>query len=176
MLQRVIVDSMVSSIHYPWNRWGRFISSSRVPSFWDKLKGVVVLQNFVKLFKPRDLRKKPHGITFFSSWPCLNGVTNESSLKRSPRSRHYNFRRWLYYISVNLLLTDSFSIAVVPREAVVRYSICDTDRLFTMTVFTLETDYSSETDKPSWKSVKIDRWTMDKVRRIVHQNLKPFHF
>ena len=58
---------------------------------------------------------------------------------------------------ISYLKTDSFSIVVVPREAVVRYSICDTDLLFTMTVFTLETDYSSETDKPSSKSVKIDR-------------------
>ena len=88
------------------------------------------------------------------------------------------FSKGLYHLLLLIwyLKTDSFSIVVVPREAVVRYSICDTDRLFTMTVFTLETDCSSETDKPSWKSVKIDRWTMDKVRRIVHQNLKPFHF
>ena len=42
---------------------------------------------------------------------------------------------------ISYLKTDSFSIVVVPREAVVRYSICDTDRLFTMAVFTLETDY-----------------------------------
>ena len=74
VLQRVVVDSMVSSIHYPWNRWGTFISSSRVPSFWDKLKGVIVVQNFVKLFKLRDSSKELHGTTFFSSWRCLNGV------------------------------------------------------------------------------------------------------
>ena len=39
-----------------------------------------------------------------------------------------------------------------------------------MAVFTLETD------TPSSKSVKIDGKRMDKVRRIVHPKLRPFHF
>ena len=40
-----------------------------------------------------------------------------------------------------------------------------------MAVFTLETDHD-----PSSKSVKIDGKRMDKVRRIVHPKLRPFHF
>ena len=39
-----------------------------------------------------------------------------------------------------------------------------------MAVFTLETDNSSS------KSVKIDGKKMEKVRRIVHPKLRPFHF
>ena len=45
-----------------------------------------------------------------------------------------------------------------------------------MAVFTLETENPSEMDKPSSKSVKIDGKQMDKVRRIVHPKLTPFHF
>ena len=47
---------------------------------------------------------------------------------------------------------------------------------WTTAFFTLEMDYSSETDNPSSKSVKIDGKQMDKVRRIVHAKLRPFHF
>ena len=39
-----------------------------------------------------------------------------------------------------------------------------------MAVFTLETDNSSS------KCVKIDGKKMEKVRRIVHPKLRPFHF
>ena len=45
-----------------------------------------------------------------------------------------------------------------------------------MAVFTPETDYPSQTDNPSIKSVKIDEKQMDKVRQIVHPKLRPFHF
>ena len=48
-----------------------------------------------------------------------------------------------------------------------------------MAVFTMETDYPSETNNPASKSVKIDekkKKKMDKVRRIVHPKLIPFHF
>ena len=45
-----------------------------------------------------------------------------------------------------------------------------------MAVFTLKTDYLSETDNPSSISVKIDGKQMNKVRRIVHPKLRPFHF
>ena len=41
---------------------------------------------------------------------------------------------------------------------------------FSMAVFTLEMDDSSS------KSDKIDGKQMDKVRRIVHLNVRPFHF
>ena len=46
-----------------------------------------------------------------------------------------------------------------------------------MNVFTIETDYPSETDNPSSKSVKIDeKKQMDKVRRIVHTETKTVPF
>ena len=38
------------------------------------------------------------------------------------------------------------------------------------------TVFRPETDNPSSKSVKIDGKQMDKVRRIVHPKLRPFHF
>ena len=47
---------------------------------------------------------------------------------------------------------------------------------FTLAVFTLETDYPSQTDIPSSKSVKIDGKQMDKVRRIAHPKLGQFQF
>ena len=86
---------------------------------------------------PRDLKHIDRALNESSHF------INESSLKSSTGSRYYNFRRGLYHLLllISYLKTDSFSIVVVPREAVVRYSICDTDRLFTMAVFTLETDY-----------------------------------
>ena len=45
-----------------------------------------------------------------------------------------------------------------------------------MAVFTTETDYPSETDNPSLKSVKIDEKQMDKVRQIVHQKLRQLYY
>ena len=47
---------------------------------------------------------------------------------------------------------------------------------WTTAFFTLEMDYSSETDNPSSKSVKLTEKHTDKVRRIVHAKLRPVHF
>ena len=44
-----------------------------------------------------------------------------------------------------------------------------------MVVFTLEMDYPSETDNPSYKSAKIEGGKTGKVRRIICPKLKPFH-
>ena len=41
---------------------------------------------------------------------------------------------------------------------------------------TEETKQRLETDNPSSKSVKTDGKQMDKVRRIIHEIFRPFHF
>ena len=45
-----------------------------------------------------------------------------------------------------------------------------------MAIFTLETDYPSETDNPSSNTTNLAEKQIDKVRRIVHLKLRPFHF
>ena len=44
-----------------------------------------------------------------------------------------------------------------------------------MVVFTLEMDYPSQTDNPSYKSAKIEEEKTGKVGRIICPKLKPFH-
>ena len=46
----------------------------------------------------------------------------------------------------------------------------------THTKKTEETKQRLETDNPSSKSVKTDGKQMDKVRRIIHEIFRPFHF
>ena len=48
--------------------------------------------------------------------------------------------------------------------------------LVRLAIFKVETDYPPETDNPSKNPSKLKEKQIDKIRRIVHPKLRPFHF